>query len=548
MTRLALPFGAHAAASAARPARPLHVFLVAWALLFGLSACWSMSNALTAAPDEPAHMIKAAATVRGELLGDATEVPSERVMHVPDYVAWTPFQSTCQRGDPTIDASCALALDGSNDVLVAIETTAGDENPVYYALVGLPTLVLEDTRALYAMRLVSGLLASALLASGFAALSCRGRSSWSFAAAGIAVTPMTLFLASSVNLAAMEVPAGFALACWLSLLADADRRMDAGHAAVGAAVSAMALLCSSMLGPIWALAITAAFAIGPEARRSVMGSRAAIAAAVATLAVAVGAIAWHVVAGGQPPTGAAAGGVDFLRGAEYMLAHTLDHSTGYVGEFGWLDSPLTPTIPNVWGGLLIALPAAAMLLGRGQPRARVLALAAVVVLVPPMIQGAAFPTLGLVWQDRHELAAILALAVCSGAALDASLPPMRDVYRGRTLAVILLGGLWVMQCFAFMWNLRRHVTGLVESERRWSIMLTGPTWQPPGTWELWAGLFAIGAAAGLWLLGRAMLARLQGDDAPALAAGTADEGVTEAASEKRQEAPTMEPAEDRMVA
>ena len=56
-------------AAGLRPATwsPLRVWIVAFLAFFSLTAAWALASPLTAVPDEPSHMIKAAATVRGQL-------------------------------------------------------------------------------------------------------------------------------------------------------------------------------------------------------------------------------------------------------------------------------------------------------------------------------------------------------------------------------------------------------------------------------------------------------------------------------------------------
>ena len=51
---------------------PRRVWLTAFLAFFALSAAWSLATPLTAAPDESFHMVKAAATVRGQLHGSPT--------------------------------------------------------------------------------------------------------------------------------------------------------------------------------------------------------------------------------------------------------------------------------------------------------------------------------------------------------------------------------------------------------------------------------------------------------------------------------------------
>ena len=61
---------------------PRRVWLTAFLAFFALSAAWALATPLTAAPDEPFHMVKAAATVRGQLHGSPGARPGRGLVSV----------------------------------------------------------------------------------------------------------------------------------------------------------------------------------------------------------------------------------------------------------------------------------------------------------------------------------------------------------------------------------------------------------------------------------------------------------------------------------
>ena len=85
------------------------------------------------APDEPAHLIKAASVARGLFLGKTTA--NGQLVHVPAYVAYTPAQ-TCYARNEQVTAACSAPLKGDPGTIVDSVTTAGLYNPLYYMLVG----------------------------------------------------------------------------------------------------------------------------------------------------------------------------------------------------------------------------------------------------------------------------------------------------------------------------------------------------------------------------------------------------------------------------
>ena len=70
------------------------VFAGAWIALALLASAWAIASPISSGPDEPAHLIKAASVVRGELVGPQGSYGNE--VTVPKYVAWrTPRRASC---------------------------------------------------------------------------------------------------------------------------------------------------------------------------------------------------------------------------------------------------------------------------------------------------------------------------------------------------------------------------------------------------------------------------------------------------------------------
>lgn len=88
---------------------------------------------------------------------------------------------------------------GDPDEVVEGRTSAGNYNPVYYALTGLPSLATSGSAAVYGMRLVNSLLSCVFLALAFAALSQMRQRKWAMVATVVSVTPVVLFLNGAVN-------------------------------------------------------------------------------------------------------------------------------------------------------------------------------------------------------------------------------------------------------------------------------------------------------------------------------------------------------------
>lgn len=482
----------------------LAAFVAAFVLLFTLGGAWAIASPLMSGPDEYSHMIKAGAVVRGDAGGEhIADMPGFRAVEVPSYFAQLQGEM-CYIFDNTKTADCMRPLSGSNDDLVTVPTAAGTYNPVYYALVGWPSLFLENEAALFGMRLAGVALNALVLASGFAALALRRSNTYTFIAASIAVTPMVLFLGAIINPNGLEITAGLALACWLSTLVSRSRTGGDLVPIIGVAVTAALLANTRQVGALWAAIIIVAFLI--EWRVWVRLARNVwFWVAVVAILAAVAFAAWwmFVGAGGSEPRDGleGAGITTFREGFEHMLSITLQNSLGYIGVFGWLDTSVPPTIVFVWSGAMLALVAAAAILGRGWHLAKLAALILAFVLIPPLLQGSQWNELGFIWQARYLLAVLAALLIAAGATLDESMGQPRPT-RGAGRAVVVFGFVMVwMHSFAWAWALKRYMVGLDDETQGWRMMFSNPSWLPPFIdWRVLSALYGIALLVGFGLV------------------------------------------------
>ena len=155
-----------------RPDR--RVWWVSFALFGVLGALWAMSVPTMGGPDEPAHVVKAAAVVRGDWNtevswaagGFGTRIPRTRV-HVPENYGLPVLndQLACWGGKRHFRVICAPDLPTRSGPTTGSTTYVGTYQPTYYLLVGWPSLVLAPDRGLLAMRLAGAAVVAALLAS-----------------------------------------------------------------------------------------------------------------------------------------------------------------------------------------------------------------------------------------------------------------------------------------------------------------------------------------------------------------------------------------------
>ena len=232
-------------------------------LLFALAAAWSAATPLMASPDEPSHVVKAAAVVRGQWSGtlgpeptDTTRPGAGTIVRLPTDLAASVALPNCYAFHSDNAADCVPKLPARTGDSVPVETFAGQYPPLYYALVGWPSLLLTGEAGLYAMRLASAAISAAMLTWGAFRLTTVRGNRLALWGAVVAITPMCLFLAGTVNPAGWEIAA--AVSFWAACLAIVSRHGPVGTGAlVQAAVSGAVLVNIRASSPFWALAIVA---------------------------------------------------------------------------------------------------------------------------------------------------------------------------------------------------------------------------------------------------------------------------------------------------
>ena len=467
----------------------------------GMSSAWTIATPLMGVPDEPAHVIKAASVVRGELTGrEMADGGAFQLVTVPAGIAYyDTFGCFAQHKD--ITPSCVPPFSGDRSAPVDARTSAGNYNPVYYAVVGLPSLVNNGAAAVYGMRLVSALFSCLFLAAAFSALSQLRQRKWAMAATAVAMTPMVLFLNGAVNPNSLEYATSAALLANLVLLLERSADPGAYRRYVPVITAAACVLANTKgLSLLWlALMAVTAGILGTWPQIKALSRNAWVWAGTAAIGVSCAfALYWITRHDSLSSNPFEAAGSSPLTGAEIMVDRTFDYATGYVGQFGWLEVPAPMGAFVLWLGLGAALVMAAVVLARGRGRTATVFLLAALLLLPPLLQAQAVGTMGIVWQGRYILAVFVPLLMVCGLALD-----RMDARGFSPQAAALLNATAVLLAVAHFWTfvqtLRRYVTGWAV-DRRWIEIFTDPSWQPPGGTLLVIACFALMLALALWLL------------------------------------------------
>jgi hypothetical protein len=467
-------------------ATPRRRWLTAFVLASVVAAVWALATPFYAGPDEPEHAVRAASLARGQVLGRPVEGGPDYHREVDVPGAYATHNSGCFVFDSGIPASCQITDDAAP--VVAYRTSAGRYPPLYYALVGWISVFFTTSKGVFAMRLVTGVLAAAFVAS--ASVTASRLAARRFAGLGLAValTPMTYFIFGTVNPSALEIAAAISL--WLAgygLLHDSAAGVDRGLVRRATAAGAALALCRG-LGPVWLGLIAVALLATAElpALRTLVRSRAAQVGAGLVVLATLLQVAWLVIIKPLDITGWTEP-VDgpFLTLFRRALGGTYERGVlPMIGVYDWLSTfpPMATFV--LWFGLVGLLVFVAWSVADRRTAPPVAAVLVVAVLLPPALEAFEAPKVGFFgWQGRYTLplAVGIPLLAASGAG-DRARRLFANTRLYGVAGVFVVGG----QVAGLWAALRRNSVGVNGSMAFW----TAPAWSPPVPALLLLAVFA----------------------------------------------------------
>lgn len=471
------------------------VWLLAFVTYFGLISAWALATPISASPDEPEHVHKAAAVVRGEIIVDDPPTGMRPYVSAPEGMLSASKRDLCYAFQPTVTADCAQTPQGSAEQ-VEVRSGAARYNPAYYAVVGLPSLAWPNATGIYLMRLVSGALCAGLLASAMASAASWRRSRLLVTGLFVAVSPMVFFLSATVNPSPVEIVAAISL--WTSGLVLAVTPLGNSLVPVllrRCAVAASVLVVTRQLSPLW-VAIIAMILLAVAGRHRVselIARRDARLWALLVFVTTALSTAWTILAGslgnGYPDVPERTL-VDGIKGSILRIPYRTEQM---IGIFGWLDTR-APWFTYV---AYFACVGVIILLGLVASRRRglmlVLLTLGVAVVVPVAIEGSQATRYGYIWQGRYTLP--LAVGVPLVAMLVTGLRGQVPEDVTRRLGLWLAGLVGLAHAGAFAHALLRYQVGVGNG-----YDLLAGAWHPPGGSGLVLVIFGLALAANLALL------------------------------------------------
>jgi hypothetical protein len=307
----------------------------------------------------------------------------------------------------------------------------------------------------------------------------------SLAGALIAVTPMVIFTSAVVSPSGAEVASSL---CFVAAIIRLWRDPTAVGAALALGLSGFVLAVGRPLGPVWIVLGAGLFAVllGRENLRLLWASaprrKMALAALVAT-GVAVN-LAWQVAVL-TPGARSISEVPSFIGPSIAALPETFGEA---IGVFGWQDTLMPRPVYGVWGLALVALIAAALLVGRlREIRTVELVLLASGALTVALSAFAVMPT-GFAIQGRYMLPLLIAVPMLAGEVVHRNREKAKASWApGLVIALAVSAAL--VQLVGWYSNAHRYAVG---RDGPW-LFLTGAQWQPPLGWPLLLGVVIVGA-------------------------------------------------------
>lgn len=479
---------------------PGQVFWLAFGALFVLMSAWAFYVPAMAAADEPAHMWKAAATVRGqvvnpEILGTREVVIPEMYHDAQDFMCNAFHPDT---PESICDVSKVFTQETPEGVRQVV-SPAALYNPLYYGIIGWPSLLPDNLVNIYLMRLISVAISALFFAAGFRALRQADMPALSMAAATAVVTPSAVFLCSVINPQALEISAAFALWCQLLLVIRKPAPELLGRRMWLLAFITVMFANSRGLSPFFlALIVISCVSLQPWrfTWRVIKDRRSWLPILVAFLGT-VAASAWVLVTNGLEGGGGpdAAPELLFRRVFKGTLYSTDTYIQQIVGTFGWMD-----TVMPMWWVIMFSVAfVASMLLvwTVGSWRERTVALGAGLVfcvLVPAVLHGREARVIGWMWQGRYIFPVLIGLPVLVAFVLQARLSHRR-IPMGRRLLLSWALLFVVTHVAGLIITMHRYINGIYGSWR----YITKDSWLPP------VPLWGAGVAMVLFVIGMVVL-------------------------------------------
>jgi hypothetical protein len=529
-----------------RPFFSRHSFLpwvvsLSYALLM---ASWIAGNPPYGGPDEWSHYLRAVGLGHGQLLGTPsgregalaivgpTQPPFLDAKTYQDELAWvaqntrkvripaglTPGWFRCgQQTDPAVSAQCLNSAPPLEQPGEWFNPTATYQPFPYLLPAAISWIDINPDHLARLMRAGKALLASLLLGAAVFLLWSPGARLVSYTGLVVAVTPMAVFLAATLNPSGLEIMSAVAFNCALIRLTrdqpdDRHRRWPWTVAAISGAVLAL----SRTQGPVW-IALSLAAIVPLYGTRAFLGvtlenKRRSVPAALALLLAILLNRVWERIYGPHlafDPTPLA---TSISQGIAQLPAVLREQ----VGVFNYLEVTMPLLAYGLWGALSVALVTVALLVGSRRERVHLLLAGAAALALPVVLVATTMRHTGFALQGRYVLSFSVIVPLLAGEILVRRYDRLRALdARQVFVPFVLIAGF--VQLVAWWTNARRFAVGIRGP--RWFV--PSAEWSPPFGWWPWLllALAGVGVLILTPLLDRLLSGRSSGVPDESLSVG-----------------------------
>ena len=419
-------------------------------VLLPLVLLWSFSNPMFAAPDEPAHLLRAQGFSNFDFL------PPYQTDGIPLG------EIDCLRFNADVTADC-MDLVWEEPWIQAGASTEGYP-PLLHAIGALPNVVFDGLFATYATRFWLAVINVALLS--WAAVIALRRGTWALTGLMLGITPTVAFTMGTVNPSGLSA-AGAALL--VTGIASRDRnRSNKSRNLLPMWIGAAVLILTRRDGALWAVLIAAVAHLAHFSPRQLVFRM--VSSSKARRAC-VGAIPF-VVAGSLWVVPWILGFINRRATAERSTWQAIRALRIYVdhliGTFGWLDSTMGIEAFLIAIALIGFFMLLAVACADRKERWSLATTLMLLVLVPVAFGTIRYPY----FQGRYLIPLWIAFTAIAGHALQQSSDALSKIgIRSRPLLL-----LWsVIHLWSLVNNLKRYVTG---RNGTWNIF-GADLWHPP---------------------------------------------------------------------
>lgn len=392
--------------------------------MFLIQIAWQLAVPAFRGIDEIDHAYRATSVARGQIIPKLDAVADGRGFAVKAPAGMvSDAVPACKALRYTGPDNCYAIQqeDDSGDVLIA--SAAEQYSPVYYAIVGWPSLLLDGKAALYFMRLISSLICALILVTA-AAIAIRRSRTWLLLGLIACLTPTMIY--STIVVAPNGLSMSGGLLMWVSWLCVDPRDLPSSRGLIFiGAVGASVMIAMHNTGLVWAAASIFVFTLlwwPLKLGRRNRGPLAFPAILVGTTVVLT--LGWSLFTGANSPGGRVADDIRLASITEIAALPILwvFQSVFSAPRAGGAPHPIVYAIML---GVIFVFCAAGARLATVRVRLAMLALAVTVTLIPLVLTWKTQHVFGLAWQGRYAIPLGAGILLLAAEALHDNTPARR---------------------------------------------------------------------------------------------------------------------------